>query len=186
MRIFLDTNILLYTQDPQEPHKRDRAKALLHEHAVDDIVVSTQVLLEFYRNLLRKKLCTAPDAALLCGAWMEHEVVPVTPALVASAIELHQAKQLSIWDALVLQAAVEARCSVIYTEDLQNGMRIGPLQIVNPFLSHEVHEPEAPYRVKRLSRSATAATSLSAGKAAAPSSRAGRASSPPRRKRSPR
>jgi len=186
MRLFLDTNILVYTQDSSEAPKRDRAMALLREHAADDIVVSTQVLLEFYRNLLRKKLCTAADAALLCGAWMEHEVVPVTPALVASAIELHQEKQLSIWDALVLQAALEARCSVIYTEDLQHGMRVGPLRIVNPFLANEVHEPEAVYRVKRVARKPTAATSLSAGKAAAPSSPAGKASSLPRRRRSPR
>ena len=186
MRIFLDTNILLYTQDVTEPSKQGRARDLLHEHAADDIVVSTQVLLEFYRNLLRKKLCTPRDAGLLCGAWMEHEVVPVTPALVASAIALHQEKQLSIWDALVLQAAVEARCTVIYTEDLQHGMRIGPLQVVNPFAAREVHEPEAVYRVKRTARKTTAATSLSAGKAAAPSSLAGKASSLPRRKPSPR
>jgi predicted nucleic acid-binding protein len=182
MRLFLDTNILLYTQDITEAPKRERARALLGEHAGDDIVVSTQVLLEFYRNLQRNKLCTPADAALLCGAWMEHEVVPVTPALVASAIGLHQEKQLSIWDALVLQAALESRCSVIYTEDLQHGMRVGPLQIVNPFLAHEVHEPAAAYRVRR----ATAATSLSAGKAAVPSTPAGKASSPPRRRRSPR
>jgi predicted nucleic acid-binding protein len=40
----------------------------------------------------------------------------------------------SIYDALILAAALEADCDVLYTEDMQNGQVIGPLTIRNPFL----------------------------------------------------
>ena len=60
------------------------------------------------------------------------------------AVELHQQHRLEFRDAMVIQAAFDAGCSLLYTEDMQHGRRIGDLQIVNPFLS-EVHEEQVAY-----------------------------------------
>jgi predicted nucleic acid-binding protein len=60
-------------------------------------------------------------------------VVEYTGALLLGAIELQAAAQLSFWDAMVVQAAKEARCERLYTEDLNPGQRFGSVVVVNPF-----------------------------------------------------
>ena len=41
--------------------------------------------------------------------------------------------EFSIWDSLILQAARQANCKIVYTEDLQEGRKLDGLEIVNPF-----------------------------------------------------
>jgi predicted nucleic acid-binding protein len=60
-------------------------------------------------------------------------VVENTGKLLLAGIELQKKAQLSFWDALVVEAAIEAGCDILYSEDLNAGQRIGPLTIVNPF-----------------------------------------------------
>jgi predicted nucleic acid-binding protein len=149
LRYFLDTNVLVYAEDASQPHKRDLAIELVAAHSDDDLVVSTQVLVEFYRTALRRRLCSPAQARTICGLWTEREVIATTPTLVLRAMELQQRRQLSIFDALIVQSALDAGCDVLYTEDLQAGARFGELQVIDPFRgSHAVHEPPTAYRRK--------------------------------------
>ncbi|MEX0805101.1 MAG: hypothetical protein WD688_17535 [Candidatus Binatia bacterium] len=62
------------------------------------------------------------------------ELLPVGRfAVIKNAIELQQRSQLSFWDAMIVQAAIEAGCDQLYSEDLNAGQRFGSLVIVNPF-----------------------------------------------------
>ena len=143
--IFADTNILVYALDPAEPLKQPVASRLLREAAAaGNMVISTQVLQEFYAVMVRRRLLSPADAAEAVQSWAEQQVVSNTPALVMRAVEMHQQHRLEFWDAMVVQAALEAGCSLLYTEDMQHGRKIGDLQIVNPFV-HEVHEQHSPY-----------------------------------------
>ncbi len=143
--IFADTNILVYALDPAEPVRQPVASRLLREAAATgNLVISTQVLQEFYAVMLRRRLLSPADAADAVQSWAEHEVVGSTPALVMRAVQLHQQHQLEFWDAMVVQAALDAGCSLLYTEDMQHGRQFGDLQLVNPFL-HEVHEERSAY-----------------------------------------
>jgi predicted nucleic acid-binding protein len=143
--IFADTNILVYALDPREPLKQAVASRLLREAAAaGNLVISTQVLQEFYAVMLRRRFLSPADAADALQSWAEHEVVSTTPALVMRAAELHQQHGFEFWEAMVVQAALEAGCSLLYTEDMQHGRKIAGLQIVNPFL-HEVHDEQAAY-----------------------------------------
>lgn len=143
--IFADTNILVYAVDPREPVKRAIARRLLREAAAGkSLVLSTQVLQEFYVTVLRQRLLSAQEAAEALRLWMVGEVVGATPALVLQAVELHQQHGFAFWDALVVRAAIEAGCTTLYSEDMQHGRSIGGLAIVNPFL-HEVHEDPPDY-----------------------------------------
>jgi predicted nucleic acid-binding protein len=54
-------------------------------------------------------------------------------ALYAEALHLQHRYRLSWYDSLILAGAIEAQCSVLYSEDLQHGQRFGDLQIENPF-----------------------------------------------------
>ena len=60
-------------------------------------------------------------------------VVDNTPKLLLAAVSLQQRAQLSFWDALVVQAAIDAGCDRLYTEDLNTGQKFGSLVVVNPF-----------------------------------------------------
>lgn len=69
-------------------------------------------------------------------------VVSADTDSVLRAFALAQRHQLSPWDALIVQAALDARCTTLLTEDLQLCMRFGALQAVNPF-GLAAHEPPA-------------------------------------------
>lgn len=151
MRRFFDANILVYAQDRGTPAKRALAQALIGE-AMDDeeFVVSTQVLVEFYVAVQRRKLLAPAPALALVKLWSEHDVVPHTPELLLNGLELHQAHSVSPWDALIVQTAIDARCEVLLSEDLQHGRRFGDLEVRNPFAAGAAHEPRAAnYRARR-------------------------------------
>jgi predicted nucleic acid-binding protein len=57
-----------------------------------------------------------------------------SPALYARALALHSRYRLSWYDSLIVCAAIEAECGILYSEDLQHGQRFETLQIQNPFL----------------------------------------------------
>jgi predicted nucleic acid-binding protein len=60
-------------------------------------------------------------------------VIENTGRLLVEAVELQQRAQLSFWDAMVVQAAINAGCDKLYTEGLNAGQRFGPVVVVNPF-----------------------------------------------------
>lgn len=130
-RTFLDTNVLIYAlaeNDPRSP----KAEELLAAGGT----VSVQVLNEF-ASVARKKLklswaeiAEAIDAfLLLCPS-----PLPITVELHEAARKIAEKHGYGIYDGLVIAAALEAGCSVLYSEDLQNGQHINSqLTIRNPF-----------------------------------------------------
>ena len=144
MRRFFDTNVLVYSRDPDDTSKRAHARALI-ESAIEEesFVVSTQVLVEFYATSVRRRLLGPAQALELVRFWGGHDTVPHTPDLVTRGIELHQAHSLSIWDGLIVQAALDAHCDILLSEDLQHGRRFGSLEVANPFLPAAAHEAPA-------------------------------------------
>jgi predicted nucleic acid-binding protein len=134
VRRFFDTNVLVYSRDPDNAAKRAVAQALIEESLEDEsFVVSTQVLVEFYATSVRRRLLGPAQALHLVRFWGGHDTVPHTSELVFRGLELHQAHSLSIWDGLIVQAALDARCDVLLSEDLQDGRRFGDLEVTNPF-----------------------------------------------------
>ena len=141
MRRFFDTNVLVYAHGREDPVKRDLARAWVDEATAEDgFVVSTQVLAEFYWTAVRLKVMGKAQARDLVRVWSEHDTVVQTPDLLLRAISLHQDHSLAFWDALIVQAALEAQCDVLVTEDMQHGRRFGGLEVVNPFLASSAHE----------------------------------------------
>jgi predicted nucleic acid-binding protein len=151
VRTFFDTNVLVYANVVQDAGKREVARAIVAESiSGHEFVVSAQVLAEFYATTTRRRLLEPPEAMALIQLWSEHDTVPQSPDLVLRAIALHQRHTLSFWDAMVVQAALDARCDVLLSEDLQHGRRFGDLEIRNPFVAGAAHEPpRAPYRAQR-------------------------------------
>ena len=135
MPVFFDTNVLVYCTDTTAPKKQARARELVaHMTAAGEAVVSTQVLIELFHSLVRKQKmppATAQALTLAYGAW---PVINSDAALVHAAIGKSIAHRLSIWDAMVIEAALRADAQTLYTEDLSHGQRFGKLAVVNPFV----------------------------------------------------
>jgi len=135
---FIDTNIIVYLFDSRSAHKQSAAAELLQRLADDEtsVVISTQVLQEAYAALTRK-LRMDPGEALAALQMMEaaaFQVHPVDTALVWRGAQRSVDNGLSFWDALIVEAAIEAGCATLYSEDLQSGRRIDDLVVVNPFI----------------------------------------------------
>ena len=136
-RSFVDTNVIVYLFDDGEPAKQERARRLIADPDSPPLVVSTQVLSECYVTLTRKlehtlDLPTARVAIERLGQW---PVVQTDTALVLAAIETSEQQRLSLWDAMIIEAAAAADCKRLLTEDLQHGATIRGIQIENPFRS---------------------------------------------------
>jgi predicted nucleic acid-binding protein len=164
VRAFFDTNVVVYAYDRNAGLKRDRAKALIEANVrAGTMVLSTQVMLESYNTLQRAALLKREAALAIVEALADEHVVTTDADLVLRAIRLAQRHQLSHWDGLIVQAALDAGCAALYSEDMQSGMRFGDLEIVNPF-ADAAHEPRPAYASR--GRVAPAPTKL--GKRAAP------------------
>lgn len=136
MKSFFDTNILVYLFDADSPEKRRKARSLFQRHAeAGDILLSTQVLQEFYVTATHK-LARPLDAAVAAetvSSFAELPLVQIDSALIVSAIHRSRSNQLSFWDALIVQAAIEGHASTLYSEDMQHGQMFDSLRVVNPF-----------------------------------------------------
>jgi predicted nucleic acid-binding protein len=133
---FLDTNILLYADDGAESVKREQAQTLIRRVLRDgNGRISLQVLQEYFAVATRKLGIEASMARRRVELYARMDVVRLEPNDLLAAIDLHRLHQFSIWDALILRAAMISGCRVLYTEDLQAGFRLDSLSIVNPFAS---------------------------------------------------
>lgn len=132
-RTFLDTNVLVYAVDNGDAAKQQTARSLLTETA--DVVVSAQVLSEFYVTMTRKlQPAVPPDTASeMVRRLARLPCVTIDSHLVQLAIDAGQRWQLSHWDALVVEAARQAGCTRVLTEDLSAGAVYHGLAIENPF-----------------------------------------------------
>ena len=134
VRSFIDTNVLVYTDDHDAPEKQEVALELLSQARRDGTgVLSTQVLQEYFVASTRK-LAVAPTLARRkVELFSRFNLVLVDIPDVLAATDLHIVHGISFWDSLILAAARRAGCRVLYSEDLQSGASFEGVQIVNPF-----------------------------------------------------
>jgi predicted nucleic acid-binding protein len=126
---FFDTNVLLYLLSA-DPAKADRAEQLLATGGL----VSVQVLNEFASVAARKlAMRIAEIKDILSTIRSICTVKPLDVETHELGLDLAERYRYSIYDCLILAAALRAGCSTLYSEDLQHGQRIEQLAIVNPF-----------------------------------------------------
>lgn len=135
-RVFLDTNVLVYLFDRDAPAKQHIARDLIaREEAA--ITLSAQVLEEFYVTVTRKLGRPLPeaDAEAAVRDLALFDIVEIDAALVILAVATARRHRVSLWDALVIEAARVRGCERLLTEDLQHGRRFGAVEVSNPFIS---------------------------------------------------
>jgi len=135
-KVFVDTNILVYAHDISAGDKHARAKNLIQELWENKAgCLSIQVLQEFYVSVTQKvsspmARSTAREIIRNLAYWHVHE-----PKIedVISAIDLQQRFQVSFWDAMILQSALQLESNLIWSEDLNLGQVYNHIRLVNPF-----------------------------------------------------
>ncbi len=133
-RSFFDTNVLVYTDDKAFPAKQRHALDLVARHRRDQTgAVSLQVLQEYFVTVTRKLKVDARTARRKVELLAEFDVAAPQVSDILAAVDLHRLHGFSFWDALVLRAAQQAGCKVLFSEDMQAGQEIEGVEIVNPF-----------------------------------------------------
>jgi predicted nucleic acid-binding protein len=135
-RTFLDSNVLVYSVDESPAEEVKHAKAVdLVSARPEDLVLSTQVLQEFYVVTTRKlKNPLSEERAMKAVRGLAKlDVVGVDVQLVLAAVDTSRTAKISLRDALIIEAASRAGCERVLSEDLNAGQVIRGVRIENPF-----------------------------------------------------
>lgn len=136
VRAFLDTNVLVYLFDTGSPSKQAAAREIFERQGFDlELFLSTQVLQEFFVNITRKLSppLSAEEALGALTDLAELPTVQVDIPLILAGARLSQKHRVSFWDGLILEAAASSGCSIVFTEDLQDGWEVRGVRVENPF-----------------------------------------------------
>ena len=128
---FADTNVLVYHVGTDEAKRRQAEDALAAQPVV---VISAQIVAEFVNACLKKHILSPDKARSAARRYMDTlRLVPNDEAVLRRGLAYHERYGFQWWDALIVAAAVEARCPVFYSEDMQDDQEIDGTRIVNPF-----------------------------------------------------
>lgn len=132
-KVFLDTNILVYSLDQADAAKKAKCRGLIRSLTVESKgVISTQVMQEFYVAATGKLGADPLLTKDILRSLERFETVVVSPSLIKDAIDCSIINRLSFWDALIIVSAESARCEILWTEDLNHGQIIRGVRIENP------------------------------------------------------
>ena len=135
---FVDTNVLIYAvlDHPHDTVKRTRARSLLMQRG---LTLSTQVVNEFYTQVTRptRRAALPPEDAWdwIASLALRFPVQEISFEVCQRAWHTHRVSNIAYWDSLVIEAAREAGCAVVLSEDLSHGQDYGGVRVENPFLS---------------------------------------------------
>ena len=136
-RQFVDANVLVYAFDSSAGRKQHIAQALLATLWERNTgCLSVQVLQEFFVTVTRKvpRPLPADDAKTRLREFSAWRVFSPTSDDVLAAIDLQVHAKIGFWDAMIVVAAAESGCDVLWTEDLGDGQLIRGVRIRNPFV----------------------------------------------------
>lgn len=144
MTAFVDSNVVVYANDPASDTKHVRAGVRLAQLWRDGSgALSMQVLQESYVNLTRKvpNVLTPRDAREVVSAYATWSLHRPDLDAVLEASEVAERNRISFWDALIVVSARAMGAQVLLTEDLSHGQVIEGVRVVNPFLDDADQEP---------------------------------------------
>lgn len=136
-KFFLDTNIFVYSFESPEQEKRIISEKLIKKAIGGDGCISFQVIQEFLNVATRKfAIPLKPEDSKLYIQKVLYPIIEVFPSkeLYFSGLEIQQRWKYSFYDSLILAAALEAKCTILYSEDLQHNQKIEGLTIINPYI----------------------------------------------------
>ena len=134
-KVFLDTNILIYSYSKDEIKKQIIANQVLEDHS-ENIVISKQVINELINVLFKKFKLSSNDIE---NVVLELDTfIPIVDFDIKTqikALRLKEKYKFQFYDALIVATALESGCTILLSEDMQHHQVIdNVLTIVNPFI----------------------------------------------------
>jgi predicted nucleic acid-binding protein len=138
-KIFVDTNIFVYSIDQRDTLKRDKARNILRRLVeVHQPVISTQVIKEFYVVSSTKLKADTFIVKNIIHNFRNLEIVNNDLELIEQAIDISTLSRLSFWDSLIIAAAEKANCEFVFSEDMNPGQTYRGVMLVNPFEREDI------------------------------------------------
>ena len=135
-KIFIDTNIIIYAYDVTAGNKHKVAASILNDLWDSGFgVISTQVLQEFFVNVVQKipRPIDKKLAKEIVRDFLKWHVVVNNGDSILDAIDICVKFGYSFWDSMIIEAAIKGDAAVLMSEDLQDGQVISGVTITNPF-----------------------------------------------------
>ena len=137
-KYFLDTNVIVYSFDPNTSDKQRIARGLISNALTGQGCISYQVVQEFF-NVATRKFET-PLSFQDCKIYLNEILAPlceIFPSIdfFSQSLQIKERWQYSLYDSLIVTAALQANCTILYSEDMHHGQAINQLTISNPFLA---------------------------------------------------
>lgn len=135
---FLDTNLFIYQLEASDARKSTVADAVIREGVeTGNACISYQVVQECLNTILRK--AEVPLDVTGARSYLDHVLTPLlrisaSAHLYHRGLDIQDRYRYSFYDSLIIAAALEAGCTRLLTEDLQDGQKIETLAIENPFV----------------------------------------------------
>ena len=131
-KIAVDTNILLYALDDFDPSKQIISMGIL----ADRPIFCSQSLSEFTNVCIRRwKFPKSQVAELLKTYMSECLYIPITEHMLLRSFDIMKKYNFQLFDSMIVSAALESECSVLYSEDMQHELLVDKqLKILNPFI----------------------------------------------------
>lgn len=133
-RFALDTNILVYSVQRDAGEKHLTASRIVDAAVDAGCYLTLQAVSEFFAAVTRKRIMPYQSAGELASNWLTlFQCVAASANTIRTALADTIAGRASYWDALLVATAAEAGCTLILSEDMANGARLGGVEIHNPF-----------------------------------------------------
>lgn len=137
-KIFIDTNLFVYTLDKKDEAKQQQARKIL-KRVIDSHqpVISTQVIKEFYVAATSKLKADPIVIKNIIHNFHNMEIVNNDLELIEQAIDISIISQVSFWDSLIIAAAEKANCKFVFSEDLNSRQTYRGVMVLNPFVKED-------------------------------------------------
>ena len=134
--VFLDSNVIVYASDHDDPTRNEIATNLIHGLDRDRTFVSQQVLSEYANVMCHPAKLGRPASEAIRGVRRiaaDWTVLPVSTEVVVSALEAMDHWGLHYYDAQIWATAALNRVPIVLSEDFEHGLELGPVRFLDPF-----------------------------------------------------
>ncbi len=129
-KIFCDSNIFLYAFSEQDLIKKNIASNIL----TSKCTISTQVINEVSNNMIRKlNFSNIYIEKFTLSCYDKYEIINFKRTIYTKACSIRDKYNISYYDSLILSSAINSKCDILYSEDMQHNQKIEDLTVINPF-----------------------------------------------------
>ena len=131
-KIFIDSNIFLYAFSDKDISKQIISAKIVNQ----SYTISTQVINEVSNNMIKKLNFSNNEIEMfISSCYIQYDVIDFSKDIFIKASVIRDKYNISYYDSLILSSAINSKCNILYSEDMQHKQKIEDLTIVNPFES---------------------------------------------------